>query len=248
MKEELKWLIAGGGIVIVIVGVLCLMLNISGPSDSTTISNPEPSVCGNSVRSWIEDIESQYGGTTFSMSYDNTTIFSINQSTAECLGFVDKANSFPYERKLNTGEDYIYINPKNSHFDILTATELRKLQEDGDLCLTADQAWGNIGKRRTCVGFRPTKTVRNSGFIFLNEKHDYINGFTATIAHDRLISWDDVLSRYSGKQIVVSGTIEEYQNHPEIKIYDLDQIKSPAMPYAYSSKYGFIYKSANSKL
>lgn len=250
MNGELKWLIIGGGItVFIIVTILCLMFSVGGSSNTVVTSTPEPKACGSSVKNWIEGRENDFDGLVgFSMSYDNKVILSINQDTAECLGIVEKASSFPYERKLDTGDNYLYINPKNNHFDIMTASELKQLQDTGELCLTADQAWNNVGKKRTCVGFRPTKTVQNSGFIFLNEKHDYVNGFTATIAHDRMISWDDVLAKYSGKQLIVSGTIEEYQNHPEIKIYDLDQIKSPATPYAYSSKYGFVYKSANSRL
>ena len=223
------------------------------PKNNTLVdpTGQNRSVCGNKVDNWKEDLDEVVfsDGSKAKAGYSRTIpnysniITSINFSTATCLGIMDSANN-----RLDTGDDYLFVNPANDHYGIISSEKIEQLQDDGELCLTTEQAWNNVGKKRTCVSFVPTKLVHSNDFIFLNEKADYVNGFTATITHDRLIKWDDAVSDYHGKQVVVSGTIEEYQNHPEIKIYDLSQITPNTELYAYSSKYGPVYKSANSRL
>ncbi len=236
---ELEY-IGVGVTVLAICGIVATLVFI--PKKNTPIASADQnhSVCGNNVGNWKEEAKTGYSSTI--PNYSNI-ITSINFSTATCLGIMDSTNN-----KLDTGDDYLFVNPTNDHYDIISSEKIEQLQDNGELCLTAEQAWENIGKKRTCVSFAPTKLVHSNGFIFLNEKADYVNGFVATIAHDRLIKWDDAVNNYSGKQVVVSGTIEEYQNHPEIKIYDLSQITPNTELYAYNSKYGPVYKSANSRL
>ena len=91
-------------------------------------------------------------------------------------------------------------------------------------CITAAEAWSNIGKN-TCVIFYPGKFAKSNGYFFIDEKEDYKNGFVVFIGKKNLISWENFLSKYNvGKKIKVSGTIEKYEGHPQIKVYSLDKI------------------------
>lgn len=237
-KEYILNSLMGLLLLLMLVSIPMMILSSESDGDMPTVSSGP---CGMNVTNWEEKYDFNYDSIGYRQDYNNKTLYSISSKTASCLGIIGKTG-------LDTGENFLYVNPRTNRFDIISSVEIWALQDSGDLCLTADQAWDNIGKKRTCIGFRPTKAVRNSGFVFLNERHDYVNGFTATIMHDSMVSWDDIVGQYNGNAIVVSGSIEEYQNHPEIKVYDMSQIKTPAEPYAFSTKYGFIYKSSSSSI
>ena len=93
-----------------------------------------------------------------------------------------------------------------------------------DGCLSAKDTWNNIGKN-TCVIFSPAKFARSKGYYFIDEKANYTDGFVVFVGKKDIMSWNNFLIKYDvGKKIKVTGTIEMYQGHPEIKVYNLSQI------------------------
>lgn len=83
-------------------------------------------------------------------------------------------------------------------------------------CISAKDSWNKVGVV-ICVEYYVGNAFRSSkGNIFLNEKRDYQNGFTATIFANDASKFNNPLSAYGSKTIQVTGLIKMYQEHPEI--------------------------------
>jgi DNA/RNA endonuclease YhcR with UshA esterase domain len=99
----------------------------------------------------------------------------------------------------------------------------------GSAVLTADQAWNHIGDSATVqyqVGYA---TADSKGDEFLNQKQNYLSGFTAVIfASDLSTFQNDPEATYGGATIDVTGTIQSYEGHPEIVVNDPSQIAMAA--------------------
>lgn len=87
-------------------------------------------------------------------------------------------------------------------------TDVKNGKQNGTVCLSAAESWSNIGKT-TCVVFHPEYFYRTGyGYLFLNEKEDYKNGFVAFFAYRNMLSWNDFLARYRTiDNVAVYGTI-----------------------------------------
>lgn len=120
--------------------------------------------------------------------------------------------------------------------------EAKKGKQSGDICLTAAESWRNIGKT-TCVVFYPEYFYRTgSGHLFIDEKQNYKTGFVAFFPRKNMLSWNEFLAKYNiSDQISVYGKIETYEGHPQIKVFDLNQITKPNLINCKTS-YGCIYK------
>ena len=115
--------------------------------------------------------------------------------------------------KLNKPDDQIVI-------DSTPTTKTTKSE-----CLTAAESWNHIGEK-ACVIFYPRSFAKSGNYYFIDEKEDYKNGFVVFFASKNSISWDDFVKKYKvGKNLKVTGTIERYEGHPEIKITSLSQIE-----------------------
>lgn len=123
--------------------------------------------------------------------------------------------------------------------------KIKSGKQDGSICLSAAEAWSNIGTT-TCVAFHPSYFYRTGdGYLFIDEKQNYKDGFVAFFVYKNMLSWDDFLARYkTSGMIAVSGTIVSYEGHPEIKIYNLSQITSAILVNCNSS-YGCVYKKGS---
>ncbi len=119
--------------------------------------------------------------------------------------------------------------------------EIADGKKNGSVCLTAAESWRNIGKK-TCVVFHPSYLYRTgSGYLFLDEKVDYKNGFVAFFVYRNMMSWNTFTAKYGSVNLVaVSGEISSYQGHPQIKVYDLNQVTSPKLINCETS-YGCVY-------
>ncbi len=91
-------------------------------------------------------------------------------------------------------------------------------------CIDSQEAYNEYGKS-TCVeyyvGFA---TTSKNGNVFLDEKTNYTSGFSVTIYSNNVSKFNDPVTQYSNKTIDVSGTIAQYQGHPEIIVSDPSQI------------------------
>ena len=187
----------------------------------------------------VEQCYSQ-GGITLNNGDNHRVAPTISFGTLSKLGIETKTNKETGEATLNTGSDYLYVNPETKMYERVTSKEVAILKESGKICLNADEAWQNIGKD-TCVVFFPEYYHSSDGIIFMDEKRDYNNGFVAPIMKD-FISFNKVAEEYGGRVILVSGTIERYKGHPEIKVYTSRQIVQKPIVAGYSSKSGIIYR------
>lgn len=83
-------------------------------------------------------------------------------------------------------------------------------------CISAQDAWNNIGKYK-CVEYFVGNPFRSSkGNVFLNEFSDYKKGFTTVIMAYSTSSFGDPVSKYGYNTIRVTGLIQTYEGHPEI--------------------------------
>jgi hypothetical protein len=120
-------------------------------------------------------------------------------------------------------------------------TEIARKKQSGEVCLSAAESWDNIGKN-TCVAFHPDYFYSTGyGRMFINEQQDYRNGFVAPLMYNYMISWDNLLASYRVSMVAVSGTIERYEGHPEIKVYNLNQITIPTL-VSCDTSYGCVYR------
>lgn len=118
--------------------------------------------------------------------------------------------------------------------------DVAKKKQSGEICLSAAESWNNIGKI-TCVAFHPGYFYSTGyGRMFINEKEDYRNGFVAYLVYNYMTSWDNLLANYRVPMIAVSGTITQYEGHPQIQVYDLNQITIPTKLHCDTS-YGCVY-------
>jgi DNA/RNA endonuclease YhcR with UshA esterase domain len=90
--------------------------------------------------------------------------------------------------------------------------------------ITPDEAKDNIGKKVKVIGmveqvYHSDKVVKlNIGGVFPN------NPFTAIIFAVDTAAFTN-LDAYQGKEVEVTGTIEEYKDKPEIVMKEADQLK-----------------------
>ena len=119
--------------------------------------------------------------------------------------------------------------------------EVTRQKRTGEICLSATESWNSVGKN-TCVAFHPGYFYHTGyGRMFINEKEDYRNGFVAPLMYNYMISWDNLLANYRVPMIAVSGTIAWYEGHPEIKVYNLNQITIPTL-VSCDTSYGCVYR------
>jgi len=73
------------------------------------------------------------------------------------------------------------------------------------------------------VGY-PLRT--SAGDEFLNEKTDYLTGFTTVVFRSDQGNFSvDPIDAYGGREIEVKGTVTTYEGHPEIIVTDPTQIR-----------------------
>lgn len=168
-------------------------------------------------------------------------IFRVSSNTMiELFSYHKPSVTLDFETA-STGDDYLYIDPSTNTFERANLEEVKRMKEKGDVCLDAKDAWENIGKD-TCVAFNPQNAKWTDSHYFFNEQQEYRNGFVAAVMV-KFTEWDNLTEKYMNKNAIsVYGTIEQYEGHPEIKIYASGAI-SNAVPIGYSETYGLIYKN-----
>lgn len=79
------------------------------------------------------------------------------------------------------------------------------------------------------------------GRLFVNERKEYKQGFTAYFARNHMVSWEYAQTNYINQgQITVSGAIESYEGRPQITINNTAQITKPTLLHCDTS-YGCVY-------
>jgi len=100
------------------------------------------------------------------------------------------------------------------------------LSDDASRIDPAD-APNHIGQSVTVFGLVVTVFVSNHGNVFINFGDKYPNqNFTGWIPAGTPLATDASLQLLQGKNVKISGRIELYDGHPEIKITSKDQIVS----------------------
>ena len=117
---------------------------------------------------------------------------------------------------------YFYSHAQHSAQSVNTTTTT-----SASTTLSAAQAWNAIGQEATVqfsVGYPYTSTA---GDEFLNEKQNYLSGFTAVIYRSELSNFQtDPVTEYGNSTVDVTGTITQYEGHPEIIVSEPSQIQA----------------------
>lgn len=94
------------------------------------------------------------------------------------------------------------------------------------LLLSPSESGKHIGEVKT-VKFRVASTgSSSSGTEFLNAYSNYLDGFTAVVFSEDVFKFtSDPISTYSGREVLVTGTISTYQGRPQIIIRSPSQIR-----------------------
>ena len=91
-------------------------------------------------------------------------------------------------------------------------------------CLSASDAWKNIGKSG-CVNFTVGYTfVSPEGNTYLDQNQNYSTGIQVWIPA-RYTFGRSLTTQYANKNINVTGTITRYRGAPEIEVTDPSQIQ-----------------------
>lgn len=91
-------------------------------------------------------------------------------------------------------------------------------------CLSAEEAWEYIGEYACVVYYVASPYRSGTNTVFLNEKADYKNGFTAVIFANSSVN-SGAENTYGYETIEVNGLIGVYQSHPQIVVNNKSQIK-----------------------
>jgi hypothetical protein len=91
-------------------------------------------------------------------------------------------------------------------------------------CLSASQTWNDIGYSG-CVQFTVGYVyTSDSGQNYLDQYSDYSSGFAVWIPSNYSFG-ADLVSRYDGATIDVTGTISSYDGAPQIEVTDPSQLR-----------------------
>ena len=88
------------------------------------------------------------------------------------------------------------------------------------------EAWKHLGEKTT-VRFHVGYTGSSSaGSEFLDEKVDYRHGFVAVIYSNVVGNFgSDPIATYGGRTVDVTGYLKLYDGHPEVELFEPDQIQ-----------------------